>query len=126
MDNQKIWKYCPCYINPWKSLNIIYWSLNNEMNIFPTEKRQLSLNGNRPVNSEGFWLFLIYINDFPFSIKKLAQPILFADDTSIIISNSSSEEFRNNIISVLNETITWFNRNFLTLNCDKTHFTIFS
>jgi hypothetical protein len=39
-------------------------------------------------------LFLIYINDFPFSVKKkLAQPILFADDTSIIISNSCPEEF---------------------------------
>jgi hypothetical protein len=32
-------------------------------------------------------LFLIYVNDFPFSLKKLAQLILFADDTSIIISN---------------------------------------
>jgi hypothetical protein len=58
-------------------------------------------------------LFLIYINNFPFSLKKLAQPILFAGDTSIIISNSSPEEFRSNIISVFNETMTWFNRNFL-------------
>jgi hypothetical protein len=65
----------------------------------------------------------IYINDFPFSLKKLAQPILFADDTSIIIiSNSSPEEFISNIISVFNETMTWFNRNFLILNCDKKHF----
>jgi hypothetical protein len=67
-------------------------------------------------------LFLIYINDLPLFLKKLGQPILFAYDTSIIISNSSPEEFRSNIISVLNETVTWFNTNFLTLNCDKTHF----
>jgi hypothetical protein len=40
--------------------------------------------------------FLIYINDFPFSLKKLAQPILFANDASIIISNPSPEEFRSN------------------------------
>jgi hypothetical protein len=29
-------------------------------------------------------LFLIYINDFPISVNKIANPILFADDTSII------------------------------------------
>jgi hypothetical protein len=47
-------------------------------------------------------LFLIYINDPPFSLKNLAHPILFADDTSIIISNLSPEEFKSNIISVFN------------------------
>jgi hypothetical protein len=65
-------------------------------------------------------LFLIYINDFTFSLQKLAQPILFADDTSIIISNSSPKEFRNIIISVFNEKMTWFNKNFLqVLLCPK-------
>jgi len=34
-------------------------------------------------------LFLIYINDISLSISKLANPILFADDTSIIISNTN-------------------------------------
>jgi hypothetical protein len=47
-------------------------------------------------------LFLIYINDFPLSIKKLAKPILFADDIGIIISNTKSEEFKSNISLVLN------------------------
>lgn len=67
-------------------------------------------------------LFIIYINDLPFSLKNLAQPILFADDTSIIISTSNPEEFRSNINSVFKETMRWFNKNLLTLNCDKTHF----
>ena len=66
-------------------------------------------------------LFLIYINDFPLSVKKIGNPILFADDTSIIISNMNPEEFKNNIKLVLNERIMWFNSNFLTLNCDKSH-----
>jgi hypothetical protein len=51
-------------------------------------------------------LFLIYINDFPLSVKKTENPILFADDTSIIISNSNHEKFKSNINLVLNETIT--------------------
>jgi len=67
-------------------------------------------------------LFLIYINDFSLTISKIANPILFADDTSIIISNTSPEEFKSNISLVLIETINWFQSNLLTLNCDKTHF----
>jgi exonuclease III len=67
-------------------------------------------------------LFLIYINDFPFSVNNLAQPILFADDTSMVISNPCPEEFEKNIKLVLNAAIIWFNRNLLTLNHDKTHF----
>jgi hypothetical protein len=54
--------------------------------------------------------------------KKIANTILFADDTSIVISDTSPEEFKSNISLVLNETINWFQSNFLTLNCDKTHF----
>jgi hypothetical protein len=48
-------------------------------------------------------LFLIYIHDFQLSIKKLANPILCADDTSTIISNTNPEEFKSNISLVLNE-----------------------
>jgi len=46
-------------------------------------------------------LFLIYINDFPLSINKLASSILFADDTSIIVSDTNPEEFTNTINSVM-------------------------
>ena len=67
-------------------------------------------------------LFLIYINDFSLTISKIANPILFTDDTSIIISNTSPEEFKSNISLVLIETVNWFQSNLLTLNCDKTHF----
>jgi hypothetical protein len=77
-------------------------------------------------SSTGFYigplLFLIYINDFPLTINKIAYPVLFADDTSIIASNTNPEEFKSNVSSVLNETNNWFNSNFLTLNCEKTHF----
>ena len=67
-------------------------------------------------------LFLIYINDFSLTISIISNPILFADDTSIIISNTSSEEFKSNISLVLIEALSCFQSNLLTLNCDKTHF----
>jgi len=65
-------------------------------------------------------LFLIYINDLSLSINKLANPILFADDTTIIISNTNPEEFMNNTNSVMTEITNWFQSNLLTLNCNKT------
>jgi hypothetical protein len=68
-----------------------------------------------------------YINDFSLSINKIATPMLFADDNSIIISSINSEQFVSNINLVLNETINWFNSsNPLTLNYGKSHFLHFS
>jgi hypothetical protein len=42
-------------------------------------------------------LFLIYINDFSLTLNKIASSVMFADDTSIVISNGNLEEFKNNI-----------------------------
>ena len=67
-------------------------------------------------------LFFPYINDISSIISKIANPILFAEDTSIIISHTNPEEFKNKINTVLIEIINWFQSNFLILNCDKTHF----
>jgi hypothetical protein len=67
-------------------------------------------------------LFLIYINDLSLSINKLANPILFADDMTIIISNTNPEEFKNKINSVMTKITNWFQSNLLTMNCNKTHF----
>jgi hypothetical protein len=37
--------------------------------------------------------FIIYINDLPTTIKTLSESILFADDTSVIISSKNSDDF---------------------------------
>jgi hypothetical protein len=39
-------------------------------------------------------LFLIYTNGLSLTMSKSPNPILFADDTSIIISNNNPEEFK--------------------------------
>jgi hypothetical protein len=58
-------------------------------------------------------LFLIHINDFSPIVSKIANPVLFADDTSIIISHTNPDEFKNNINMVLIEIINWFQSKFL-------------
>ena len=61
-------------------------------------------------------VFLIYINDLASIMRNRANPILFADDTSIIISNTDVQEFKNNLVSAMNETINWCQSNLLSIN----------
>jgi hypothetical protein len=74
-------------------------------------------------------LFIIYvyiyiyinINDLPLSIISLAEPILFVDDTSVIISNRNFEDFSTVSNLVLSHMTEWFTANKLVLNLDKTN-----
>jgi len=67
-------------------------------------------------------LFLIYINDLLRTIDNYANSVLFADETSIIITNTDAQEFKQNINVGIQETNNWFLSNLLTMNYNKTHF----
>jgi hypothetical protein len=67
-------------------------------------------------------LFLIYINDFPSIITDSSKPILFADDTGIIVTNSSPSKLKEDINNTIDDINIWFRRNSLSLNFDKTYF----
>jgi hypothetical protein len=54
-------------------------------------------------------LFLIYINDLPQTINPLADPVLFADDTSMIVKSTESWEFLNSIQRNTINADKWFN-----------------
>jgi hypothetical protein len=69
----------------------------------------------------GPFLFIIFINDFPLRINSLSEPILFADDTSVTISNRKFEDFCMISNSVLSHMIEWFAANKLVLNLEKTN-----
>jgi hypothetical protein len=38
-------------------------------------------------------LFLLFVNDLSNAITEISNPVLYADDTSLIISNSDSQIF---------------------------------
>ena len=67
------------------------------------------------------YFFISYINDIPKIVSDIAKPILFAGDTSIVITNSDPTEFKMNINNVFIKTNNRFKRNLLPLNFDKTH-----
>jgi hypothetical protein len=55
-------------------------------------------------------------------IGKTAKPILYADDTSLVIANPSPTFFVNNVNETFMAITTWFKINQLSLNLDKTIF----
>jgi len=65
--------------------------------------------------------FLIYINDLPDIIADPSKPILFADDTSITITNHSPSKFKEDINNIIDNINDWFRCNSLLLNFDKTY-----
>ena len=67
-------------------------------------------------------LFLIYINDLPKTINDNTVPILFADDTSIIVKSSNSKDFQTNMVTAFANVNKWFKVNSLSINVELTHY----
>lgn len=69
-------------------------------------------------------LFLIYINDLPYSTQNL-QYVLFADDTSVFCKGSDPKILFEFVNSQLNNINYWMNANKLILNIEKTNYILF-
>ena len=69
-------------------------------------------------------LFLIYINDLPYSTHNL-QYVLFADDTSVFCKGSDPQSLFNYVNDQLNNISNWMKVNKLILNIDKTNYILF-
>jgi hypothetical protein len=65
-------------------------------------------------------LFLLYINDLPTVTAKNSKLVLYADDTSLIITSSSPTEFATKLHNTLADVHEWFKSNLLSLNLNKT------
>jgi hypothetical protein len=71
-------------------------------------------------------LFLLYINDLTHSINKNNKIVLFADDTSLIISNPDPIKFRDDANKILQHIQEWFSANLISLNWKKANFMHFT
>ena len=70
-------------------------------------------------------LFLLYINNLP-NISSIFKPILFADDTTLIFSDTSMSKLENKMQCGIEQLYIWLNINKLSLNIDKTNILLFN
>jgi hypothetical protein len=69
-------------------------------------------------------LFLIYINDLTSALHK-SNTILFADDTTILLSSNNYETLIEDTNREIEKLSKWFSLNKLSLNISKTNYIIF-
>jgi hypothetical protein len=67
-------------------------------------------------------IFFLYINDLLQITNENSKIVLFADDTSIIITNPKPSNFEKSVNKIIQDINEWLNTNSLSLNLDKTHF----
>jgi len=58
-------------------------------------------------------LFLLYVNDLPNVISDMSTPILFADDTSLIVSSPDRLQLEKDSNAVMQSLSKWFHSNLL-------------
>jgi len=71
-------------------------------------------------------LFLVYINDLPRAVEHKALPILFVDDTSILLTGPDNIQMHSDLNFVFEQLNKWFESKQLFLNFDTPYFTEFS
>jgi hypothetical protein len=64
-------------------------------------------------------LFLIYSNDLPMAIHDISIPILFDDDTSVLVIDRNPNELDLKLSVVLQIINNWFTTNLLSINFKK-------
>jgi hypothetical protein len=65
-------------------------------------------------------LFFTYINDLPPTLSTLLKPIIFTDDTSVLISSKKFDDFNTGSNIVFSQMSKWFSVNKLLI-LDKTN-----
>ena len=111
--------------------NILKWfkSYLNErqqyVNFQGTESQMKCVTCGVPQGSIiGPLLFILYINDMD-NVSKNIFPILFADDTMVLIEGNNLDVIITSLNSELDRINTWLKSNKLSLNVTKTHYMVF-
>jgi hypothetical protein len=71
-------------------------------------------------------LFLVYINDLPYGFNRDVKFVLYADDTSVLVTANNNIELQSKFSFTLNKIRSWFAVNRLLLNKEKTKVAKFS
>jgi hypothetical protein len=97
-------------------------ALGNITNCNKSSKAELLKCGVPQGSILGPLFFLFYINYLTKIINKDNNMVLFADDTSIIVTDTNKVDFNTNINQTFQDINTWFNINLLPLNFNETQY----
>ena len=110
-----------------KAKNLIYDYMSNRKFCFSDKPREtFSLEYGVPQGSVlGPLLFLIYLYDIK-NICTNTKKIVYADDTTLIVTGKNKEEAIQNCNNILKNIYTYFTNNKLTINPTKTQYMTFT
>ena len=74
----------------------------------------------------GSLFFVVYSNYLPKAIEHKAISILFADNTSILITSPNTIQLQSDLNIVFGQLSKWFKASLLSLHFDKTYFIQFT
>jgi len=61
------------------------------------------------------------VNDLPPGVNQFANPVIYVNDTSVLVSAKNLEDLKSKVDFILHHITDWFSFNGLTLNMDKTN-----
>ena len=70
-------------------------------------------------------LFIIFVNSLPESVNTNCKCVMYADDTTLLLSSSDPNILQKDLDLNLNKIASWFQTNNLTLNIKKTKLMLF-
>jgi len=86
-----------------------------------SSNRETITSGVLQVSILGPLLFIIYLNDLPGGLNQGANPVIYADDTSILLTANTNDQLKSKFHSTLAYMIEWFSANRIALNMEKTN-----
>ena len=66
-------------------------------------------------------LFIIYLNDLLYGLHHDNKPVIYADDTSVLLTAKNDADLKNKINYALDYVTGWFSANGLALNMEMTN-----
>ena len=95
--------------------------LPNVLNQEASSKWKAIINGIPQGSILGPLLFIIYLNDLPYGLKQDNLPVIYADDTSVLLTAENEPDLKSKINDELDYLVEWFSANGLVLNMEKTN-----